>query len=802
MPATASSFSMLGLLMGSRFTASIRHKDKEKDSKASSVVDVQIKNEPHITKAEEASTQAVAPTSQRKEPETELLLPESSDGYESSTDEHLDSAAPQPTGHADHDWTEVAAQVRALSPSQASLCTTDDSSHHLTEDDIADGMSSTSSDSESFHQETMPLQHEVSTSLNKLPAGVTTLRKEIVDMESEFKRLLQDLDATEQLNQDLKEEDQRRLRILRKNDEELQSMRKERAEAEKQLKKTGGELEAARQLNRELSNQNSALEDNIRGLDEVVRGLEMEKLKLVEALADVKPQLDTALQRCRVLEDEKRGQEEVIEGWREKAGALESEKLRLGEQLDSEKQGHEGLIEGWRNTAGALEAEKVQLVEQLDNEKRRSENVVESWRDTAGALEAEKLRLAEQLDNEKRRHEDVMERAQNAAGALEAETLRVMEQLANEKQQQKVEIQKLEESVRVLDSDKKLALQQLEDTRGRNQEYVGIQARLTAAVQRNRELEEDNRRIGNEMESLRKTLQDNIAATKRTYEENGRQKEGVQGLLRTLEEDRDKIVKQMEDLHRNHQELKEKCKHLMDEHDEKEQQLRSLKATHLKATNRLRAVRTDLEAAVVRNDELQKQNHLQASELEDKGEEVRSLEGNLAEMTIKLEDRRQLETAERRIRMLEDQVRRQTSELKAAKNQTRSGLSNFAAPIKETQSNLIGLVDMLNTEIFQISAFMADSLGYRGTDSVAGHYVKGAMERASRTMGKSMVLVLRSKLAQTRNETDFDPLPIQIGLQACMVNCCVRIMSSWYPGHWEYADFLAVIYSRIQGSGA
>jgi len=147
--------------------------------------------------------------------------------------------------------------------------------------------------------------------------------------------------------------------------------------------------------------------------------------------------------------------------------------------------------------------------------------------------------------------------------------------------------------------------------------------------------------------------------------------------------------------------------------------------------------------------------------------------------------------------MLEDQVRRQSSELKVIKNQARSGSSYHAGLIKENQSGITVLVDMdtLNTEIFQAAAYMADSLDYKEKVPVS----KGAIERASRMIGKPMVLVLMSRMAQYEGEPD--SLPIQIALQACMVSCCMKIMASWYPGHWEYADFLATVYSRIQGSG-
>ena len=698
MPTTSSPFSIVGMLIGSRRTAALKRKGKQ-DSKASSVVDVRIKDEPHITNVEEAQTQVVA---EKNEPKPAPPVEESSDGYESSTDEHLYSAAlPPPASHTDHDWTDVATQ-EPINPSHASSSASDETPQGPNAA-VADDISSTSS--ESFDEDTLQVKREVSTSLEefRLPAEVAALRKDVVDIETELERVLRELDATEQLNQDLKEEDRRRLSIMRKNDEELQSIRKEKMDAESRLRKIVAELEVAGQLNRELNDKNSALGNSTQALEKAVQGVEMEKSRLVGTCDRLRAELDTALQRHYVLEDEKRGHEDEIQGLKDRAEALEAEKLRTVEQLDAEKREHHA------------------------------------------------------------------------------------------------ESHRLEERLREVESDMRHVQQQLEDAHRQNREGEDIKAQLTMALQRNRELEEYKGRIGDEIAILKDTLRDHMATTQQTEDERGRQREELQGKLRALEQERDQITKRLEEILTLHQELKERCKRLVDEHEEKEQLLRGLKETHIKATNRLRVTRTDLEEAEALNDALQKQSRYQANELQAKDKKIRSLEASLAEMA-KLQDQRQSESADRRIRMLEDQMRRQTSELNAVKNQTRSAASYRAGPIRESQSGVIGLVDTLNTEIFQAAAFMADSLEYKSKESMTGIDVKEAIERAGRTMGKPMVLVLRSRL--TQNEVEFDPLPIQIALQACMVTCCVKIMASWYPGHWEYADFLATIYSRIQGSGA
>jgi chromosome segregation ATPase len=666
---------MLGMLMGSRRVPPTKRPVKEGGSAAASVVNVKLKDEVSVSQAEVAPAQVAAPSIERIEPKPVVAPAE--EGYESSTYEHLYSAAPQPTtdSHADHDWTEVATQGLTLGPPPASLSSNDETSTGPKGDDVVDEMSSASS--ESFHQEAVSLKYEPTVSSDELPAEIRelrTLRRDMVDLENELKRVLRELDAAEQLNQDLKEENRSGLDTILKSNGELQAVRQEREEAKNRLRGTGEELETVIQLNQNLNDENITLRGDIQGLDQAIRGLEREKWELIEACDGIKALLDTALQRNRTLEDEKRG--------------------------------HEVVIEGLRVTVGALQKDKERGIQQLDDEKQR-------W---------------------------------------------------------VVENQGLEEVLRTLESDKREVLQQLEEARSRNREDESIKAQLAVALQRDNVLEEENRRLGDEIKGLGDSLRDNLAAVQRVEDDNKRQKEELRGRLHVLTEERDEVTRKLEEGVRGNQELEERSKRLWDQ----------------------------LRIALAHNDELQKQNHLQSGALQAREKQVRDLENNLEEMT-KIQNQRQAEATERRIRMLEDQVRRQASELRTIKNQTRSGSIYRAGLIRESQSGVIGLVDTLNTEIFQASAFMADSLYYGGQGSTTGQHVKEAIERASKTMGEPMVLVLRWRLAQ--DEIEFDPLPIQIALQACIVSCCMKIMASWYPGHWEYADFLATIYSRIQGSG-
>ncbi|KAF8058641.1 hypothetical protein FPV67DRAFT_512027 [Lyophyllum atratum] len=151
--------------------------------------------------------------------------------------------------------------------------------------------------------------------------------------------------------------------------------------------------------------------------------------------------------------------------------------------------------------------------------------------------------------------------------------------------------------------------------------------------------------------------------------------------------------------------------------------------------------------------------------------------------------------------MLMDQLRRQSEQLRQKTFPRQDPLLPTPEPSLKSDhvsEGVAGMLDRLNSEIFQAAAHMADSLDFTSPMSLNAQELKGVVERASVTMGKPLALVLQATSAQPGVE--FNPLPVQIGLQACLISCCAKIMTSWCPGHWEYGDFLAAIYRRIVGS--
>ncbi|KAG6888220.1 hypothetical protein C0995_009756 [Termitomyces sp. Mi166 len=182
------------------------------------------------------------------------------------------------------------------------------------------------------------------------------------------------------------------------------------------------------------------------------------------------------------------------------------------------------------------------------------------------------------------------------------------------------------------------------------------------------------------------------------------------------------------------------------------------------------------------------------TEMEKEIQSLRRLAGDMAKKHT------QMDVLERRNRMLMDQLRRQSVELRQ-----KSAFSDIVVPRALTPvakadlaASVLGLVNRLNSDIFQIAAHMSESLDFTPKSNASSHDKKAVVERASLTMGRPLALLLHT-LAQ-RSGTESNPFLIQIGLQACLVSCSAKIIPSWWPGHWDYADFIAAIYTRIVGT--
>ncbi|EDR07696.1 smc-domain containing protein [Laccaria bicolor S238N-H82] len=163
-------------------------------------------------------------------------------------------------------------------------------------------------------------------------------------------------------------------------------------------------------------------------------------------------------------------------------------------------------------------------------------------------------------------------------------------------------------------------------------------------------------------------------------------------------------------------------------------------------------------------------------------------------------------STERQNRMLKDQLQSHLDELQSRRADDRQPSSyavNSATRLKHTSvvtDDAVRIVALLNSEIFQAAACLSDKDFGDRSATVEGHNleVEALRVKVKEYLGDDMVTVLES-VSSHRDGQEFDPWPLQIAFQVCLAYCCNRIITSWYPCHWEYDAFLETLYSRIQG---
>jgi hypothetical protein len=180
--------------------------------------------------------------------------------------------------------------------------------------------------------------------------------------------------------------------------------------------------------------------------------------------------------------------------------------------------------------------------------------------------------------------------------------------------------------------------------------------------------------------------------------------------------------------------------------------------------------------------------------------------------------------------MLLEQVRQQSDQLQNRQyTDAYAGLGYIAANTLSAFSNLtrgirrgaataradpaLRMLKQLNDEAFQLAATLTDQL--EGVDkrfvsddspffSGSEHHESNGVRLAKAEYLKSTLgLELINRLAKDAAYPmrDINPFFVQVALQGCLVACCMRIITSWYPNEWEYGKFLEVLYNRIRGTG-
>jgi hypothetical protein len=112
-----------------------------------------------------------------------------------------------------------------------------------------------------------------------------------------------------------------------------------------------------------------------------------------------------------------------------------------------------------------------------------------------------------------------------------------------------------------------------------------------------------------------------------------------------------------------------------------------------------------------------------------------------------------------------------------------------------SDAEVVKTLEQLNAEIFEASAYMADSFVF-ALKPASTDEVREAFSRTSKMLGSKMVLSLTSV------RHDEDPLIVQIACQACMVECSRRIIASWCFDGSKTEDVLPDLYGRIRKAEA
>ncbi|KAG6918262.1 hypothetical protein DXG01_015636 [Tephrocybe rancida] len=262
-------------------------------------------------------------------------------------------------------------------------------------------------------------------------------------------------------------------------------------------------------------------------------------------------------------------------------------------------------------------------------------------------------------------------------------------------------------------------------------------------------------------------------------------------------QDRREVALQLNEKTDTTKDLTDRNIHLHDGLVEAKRELVEMRSVNTEARGELERAQAELKTVSQAKVALEEEISRQETRVTGMEKELRSLRRLGAEVAQK---QGQTGVLERRNRMLMDQLRRQSSELRQQSPFSDIPNPRALSPVAKADliASALGMVNRLNSDIFQVAAHMAESLEFSfGGDSNTNEN-RAAVERASTSMGRPLALLLNT-LSQ-RADAEFDPLPVQIGLQACLASASARMIASWCPGHWDYADFIATIYSRIAGT--
>lgn len=168
--------------------------------------------------------------------------------------------------------------------------------------------------------------------------------------------------------------------------------------------------------------------------------------------------------------------------------------------------------------------------------------------------------------------------------------------------------------------------------------------------------------------------------------------------------------------------------------------------------------------------------------------EAASLKGQVEEL------RQREEEHQRNAGALQQQVERQSELLQIRGAELRDALAYLAKDDSVSCTDIISMLEYLNSEIFQVCAQIADIWENVPGDSVD---LSGAAEVLQGHFGSATVKVLGAIRAR-----DYDELAAQMVLQASLLQAADEIIMAWVPSMNAAEDQLVrQVYGRIYESG-
>lgn len=417
----------------------------------------------------------------------------------------------------------------------------------------------------------------------------------------------------------------------------------------------------------------------------------------------------------------------------------------------------------------------------LDETEVRIHAMEQRYEEDATALKEESIAARKQtqlleraLDRDKQRFEDERESTRKQIQGLEAALNGARNEIAHERQSAKDRIRSLEENL----------AQARQESASKSEVISKLRSTVTNLQSEVDYLSSQNISLTDEASAMERRLADE-----------------TQRLQRVLDDEKSGHSQRVQGLHNEIKALEKK-------NNEQKFTILELEDTMAHVEEEARTVRTtnkDLRSILARYEGKMTEDK---AVIDEKNGRIDMLSRSSTYMTAELVQLQEtVNASNRQNSMLVDQLRQQSSDILAAKGLNRP--NGHAAKIGRGFQGgntirvdaAIRTANLLNEEVFQICASMTDQLENIAKRFVVDDGGRLAMaENLKPLLGTELVRYLQRQAQEASPAAESKLAIIQVALQGCLIACCTRIITSWYPNDWEYGDFLAALYERIRGA--